>query len=165
MKRLESLQGWIQAHFPALVLLMVAGGFALTAAELVYMRHTEETQLVGLVATLLGTVLAVGGIWVRGGGRGFLAGTFVLLACSGIFGMVEHFEEIQEERQGVRWHQPVATWLDRQGSAHADEEGSRERGEKEGEEEEGEHGPPPFAPLSVTGLALMGAVAALAKKE
>ena len=40
-----------------------------------------------------------------------------------------------------------------------------ERGEVRGEREGGEGAPPPLAPLSLSGLALMGAVVLLAKQD
>lgn len=167
MTRMETLQGWIQEHFPALVQAMVAGGFALTAAELLLMQHTDEAQFIGVAATGLGAVLAVGGIWARGRAKGFLAAAFAVLALSGVFGMVEHLEEHEEEREGFKWQQRATTWLSQQGTALADEEDHEGRGdERRGERgDEGEHGPPPLAPLSVSGLAILGAVAVLAKKE
>lgn len=164
MKRFETLQGWIQNNFQALVMLAVAGGFALTAVELVLMHHTEDSQVIAVGATALGAVLALGGLWAKGGARVLLAVAFGVLALSGLFGTVEHLEEMNEEKHGFQWKQQTANWLDSQGSAYADEDDEKERG-AEGGEEEGEHGPPPLAPLSVSGLAFLGALAVLAKKE
>lgn len=202
MNRYESLQKGIRENFPALVLLLVAGGFALTAVELVMMHHTEGKQVIGVVATGAGALVALVGLWAKGGAKGVVALLFGALALSGLFGMVEHLEgEEEEERQAFRWEQPAQAWLTSQTAAFAEEEdddeeeaqafasdsavpttetglatdspvvlargeaeGEHEEGEK-GEGEEGEHGPPPLAPLSVTGLALMGAAAVIAKQS
>lgn len=186
MTRFDALQEWIQQHFQALVLWMMAGGFALTAAELLLMQHTEDAQNIGVIATALGAVLAVAGVWARGRARGFLAVAFAVLALSGVFGMVEHLEEHEDEREGLRWQQNAQTWLSQQGTAFAEEEDEEherkgkgeepgakgeefgakgEEHERRGEGHEGEHGPPPLAPLSVSGLAFLAALAVLAKKD
>jgi len=162
MSQLKAQQQGIRENFPAVVLAMVAGGFALTVVELLMMHHTEGKQLIGVAATGVGALLALVGIWAKGGAKTLLVGTFAVLALSGVFGMVEHLEGEEEEREGFRWQQPAQAWLTSHTVAFADEE-RHEREEEEGEK--GEHGPPPLAPLSVTGLALLGAAALIAKPD
>lgn len=154
----------IRENLPALVLVMVAGGFALTAGELLLMHHTEGKQIIGVAATGAGALVGLAGIWLKGTGRKAVAVVFAALALTGLFGLVEHLEgEDEDEREGFRWEQPAQAWVTSQTAAFAEEEEEEEREGHEGEK--GEHGPPPLAPLSVTGLALLGAVGVLAKQD
>lgn len=148
---------WIQAHFPQLVLGLVAGGFALTLVELLWMHHTEDTQLVAVGATLAGALLSLVAVWARGGFKLLLAGSLGLVAVTGLVGTVMHFEEAMEHASGPG---RAVAWVQSQTFAWADED--EQEGEAKGEEEEGL---PPLAPLSVTGLAMLGALAAVVRPE
>ncbi|MNK89777.1 hypothetical protein D3C87_1097970 [compost metagenome] len=140
---------WLQERFPELVGLMVAGGFALTLGELFLMGHTEKTQLIGIGMSGVGLLLAVAGAVTAPRFRKVLVGLWIGVAASGLFGAYEHVEEAQEHREkAVLEAQAIA--------AAGGDVDDHEKGES--------HGPPPMAPLSVTGLAMLGGLGLLARK-
>lgn len=148
---------FVQARFPQLVLGLVAGGFVLTLVELLWMHHTEELQLIAVGATALGALFCLAGLWVRGRAATVLAGTLGLVALTGLVGTYMHYEEANEHASAPG---RAVAWLQSQTFAWADSE-KGEAGEKHDEEE----GLPPLAPLSVSGLAMLGALAVLARPE
>ena len=125
----------LKERFPELVVGMVVGGFALTLVELLLMNHTEKTQTIGVVVTVLGMGAVALGL-VAPKLRKPLLGLLIVVAGSGLFGIYEHLEEAAEHR----------------------EKAAREQREPK-------PGPPPLAPLSVSGLALMGGLGLLAAKR
>ena len=138
---------WLQERFPEVVGILVVGGFALTLGELVLMGHTEKAQLIGLAMSGVGLLAALLGAV---GGRGFrkaMVGLLVIVAGSGLFGVYEHLEEAQKHREKAAQEQALRG------------------GEAEESEKSEKHGPPPVAPLSVTGLAMLGSLGLLARRD
>jgi len=126
---------WLKKRYPDLVMLWIAGGFFALALELLITRHTEEVQLVGVAAALLGGVVAVLALFTRGLRTLWLVG-FALVALAGLVGTGVHWSEAGDEG----------------GYAYEDDDGYEE------DEDEGEEGaPPPLAPLGLSGLAVLGA--------
>ncbi len=133
------LANLVQARFPTLVLVGVAAGFGMLLAELLLTGHTEGVQRIAVLTSVLGIGLGLMALWVSGSLRGLVIAAFALLALAGVYGALEHREgaDEREAQTQVRF--------------------VRER-------EEGEATPPPLAPLSLSGLALLGALATLAKR-
>lgn len=139
---------WLQERFPELVGLMVAGGFALTLGELFLMGHTEKSQLIGVGMSGAGLLAALLGAVVAPRFRKALLGLWIVVAAGGLFGVYEHLEEAQEHRE----------------KAAIEAQAKMAAGEAAEESKDEEHGPPPMAPLSVSGLAMLGGLALLARK-
>ena len=139
---------WIQERFPQVVGVMVAGGFALTVGELLLMNHTEKAQLIGVAMSGVGMVAALLGVVTPHRFRKLLLALLIVVAGSGLFGVFEHFEEAQEHREKAQ--KAVAAAL--------------ARGE-EPDPKAKKQDPPPVAPLSVTGLAMLGGLGLLARRN
>ena len=148
------LQARLQANLTSLLLVFVALGFLFLLAELLWTNHTEGIQWVAVGASILGALLGLVGLFVGGRLRDVAVLLFLLLALTGLVGVVEH-NEARLEAEGfetstrVQWSSGTTlvryTW-------------------DEDEEDEGEEGEaPPLAPLSLSGLSALGAVALLAK--
>jgi len=135
---------WLKRRYPELVMLWIAGGFFALALELLITRHTEELQLVGVAAALLGGVVAVLALFVRGLRPLWLAG-FAVVALAGLVGTGVHWKEAGDE------------------GAYA--AGYEYDDEYEEDEDEGEGAPPPLAPLGLTGLAVLGAATLYVRDE
>lgn len=131
----------LQRSFPQVVLLMAAGAFALTLAELLLMGHNEKGQIVGLVTTALGMLLSLAGVAASGVWRKVVVGLLALVALEGLAGTAFH-----------RFGDPA----ERHEAASAVSQPPKETHD--------EHAPP-LAPLSVTGLALLAAAAIGAKPQ
>lgn len=151
---------WLSRHFITLILAFTAGGFVFLLAELLLESHWEGTQLIALVAAALGTVLT---LFSLAGQKGVaLVAVFLVLSVSGLFGTFQHFEARTEPGEGppngaavnaVEVAETVAP------PTTAGPEGDTDGPPREGR---GGGGPPWLAPLSLSGLALLGAVATLA---
>ena len=163
---MEQIAGWIRKNFPELVLVGAAGGFLMILAELIITDHLEGTQLVAVVASVIGLVVSAVGFLLRGAASRAGAILLVLLSISGLVGAFEHYEEGQEEATATQHGLPVGQDYRYIDSDEEDEESvSGEEGEAGEEGEEGEAAPPPLAPLSLSGLALLGAMAMLARSD
>jgi len=142
---LERLQTAAQRHLAEWTLIAVAAGFVTLLAELIMAGHTRGAQLIGVVASVAGIVLALAGLATRGKAAAWVGILMIVLSLSGLVGVAEHAEwrqerfARQERYQAFQTYQPYAA--------------------------RGERGAPPLlAPLSVTGLALIGAAATLARE-
>jgi len=135
---------WLKKRYPELVMLWIAGGFFALALELLITRHTEEVQLVGVAAALLGGAVAVLALFLRGLRTLWLVG-FAVVALAGLVGTGVHWSEAGEEGGYA-------------GGYYEDDD--------EYEDDEGEEGaPPPLAPLGLTGLAVLGAATLYVRDE
>ena len=162
---MSKVQAFLGQHRDTILLLLLAGGFVVVLGELVLYAHWEGTQLIGFSATVVGLLAVLVGIFVKGTLRTVIGLLLVVLSLSGLVGAREHLEASSEEAMSPRpalvqqntlaGAQEIAY---RPGALAQEEEG-------EGGEGGGETVPPPLAPLSLSGLALMGAVILLAKKE
>ena len=75
------------------LLLFVAAGFVFLLGELFFIGHTEGTQLIAVIARVLGILVSLVGLIPRTGVRRVAIGLFVVLALSGLYGVLEHREE------------------------------------------------------------------------
>jgi len=159
MQKLENL---VRRHFTAILLLLLLGGFATVLAELLITNHVGGTQLVAVVATVVGALAVLAGFFVKGTLRHVVAILLLVLTVSGLMGMRQHAEAASEEAAMpaaltlAADYQPIAAQ-----SAAVARTSQQESTPREG----GEAAPPPLAPLSLSGLALMGAVVLLAKQD
>jgi len=166
---MSKLQGFLAQRQDTILLLLLAGGFAVVLGELVLYQHWDGTQLIGFSATVVGMLAVLAGIFVKGTLRTVIGLLLVVLSISGLIGAREHLEAAKGEAMS-----PRPALVQQSTLAGAQEIAYRPGGLAQEEEEEGEEGeggeggeevPPPLAPLSLSGLALMGAVILLAKKE
>ncbi|BBL83373.1 hypothetical protein TthAA37_21860 (plasmid) [Thermus thermophilus] len=140
------MRPWLRKRLPDLVALFALAGLSLTGVELLLMGHTEGVQLLAPLAAFLGAFLAGMGLALRRWALAF-ALALVLLAPVGLFGLFQHLEEALEAGAPA-----VYRWVDEEGE-----------GWEEGRE--GEETPPPLAPLSLSGLALLAALGLYTREE
>ena len=178
---MESLGNLIRKHVTSIQLLLLAGGFVITLAELILLGHTKGIQLVAIGSTVAGILLALWGLISTGNMRKIVAMLFVLLSLTGLIGTFEHLEEGDEAGEA---RLTVPTFNNRQGSAlnvalnaQEDDEGSEGSNAQPNTERtrpfagavrregRGGVGTPPLAPLSLSGLALFGAVTLLGYRK
>ncbi len=152
---MSGLKSLVRRHLFTLLLLLLAGGFAVILGELVLYKHWEGTQLIGFTATIVGLVAVVAGLFAKATLRPILAILLLVLSFGGLLGVREHLESAAEE-QGEAQHVPVGN--QQISLTQEDEEG-------EGAKGEAETVPPPLAPLGVSGLALMGFVLLFARRD
>jgi len=150
-------QRFVRVFLPDLILAGVAGGFALLLAEMLLTDHTDDLQAVAVWSSVAGIVLCLIGLVIRSRRAALLVSlALVLLSLTGPVGFYLHATGEAEARET---------------QAPASDRGPRDDGDEEGEEgEEGEggeegKGPPPLSPLSLSGLALMGALALAGRDE
>jgi len=132
----------LRRRFPEVVLLWTAVSFLVLFFELVITRHTEELQMVGTVAALIGAIaalLALGPPLLRRLAVVVLA----LVALAGLVGTAAHWKE----------------GLESSGYAYEYDDDDYY------EYKDGESKPPPLAPLGLSGTALLGILAAFARQE
>ena len=174
---MTGLQAMVRRNLITILLVLLLGGFVMLLAELLVTNHVDGIQTVANVASLVGAAAILLGFFAKGTFRHLLVLLLLVLSLSGLLGAWEHLES----REGGEAQAPAALAVRPDGyqtisnGAGADveralqeddEEGeeAREGGER-GEREGGESAPPPLAPLSLSGLALMGAVVLLAKPD
>lgn len=133
---------WIRKRFPVLVMLWISGSFGMLALELLMTGHTEETQILGVLASAAGALIALLAVFVPRLRVGWLVG-FLVVGLFGLVGTALHWEEAGES-DGAAYT----------AARYDDDEG-------EGEEA----APPPLAPLGLTGLAALGGLALYARDE
>lgn len=151
---MNKLGVWTKEHFVTVILAFTTGGFLLILAELLLARHWEGIQLVAPVSVGLGFVLAL--LALTGRRAVPIAGVFLLLSVTGLFGTFQHFEAHTDKPDGPPRSaaQAVAQTVSVT-TPTADENAGPPEGEGRG-------GPPWLAPLSLSGLALLDSVATLA---
>lgn len=162
---MNMLQNFVQRRYVPVMLLLIIGGFVMLLVELLMLDHTEGIQLVAVMATGMGLLLALAALLAPAKWRNGVAILFVLLSVTGLIGSYEHVEEGAEEEEEAHLVMPTTENNANLNIAYPAQ--AAKEGEEEGEEgeEEGEDVPPPLAPLSLAGFALMGAVTTLAKRE
>ena len=89
---MSGLKGLARRHLFTLLLLLLAGGFAVILGELVLYQHWEGTQLVGLTVTIVGMVAVAAGLFVKGTIRSVLAILLLVLSVAGLLGVRQHSE-------------------------------------------------------------------------
>lgn len=153
---MESLKAFVQRNLFPLLMLLIAGGFAIIVLELLWTGHWDGLQMIGLIASITGVVLGLAALFVKGSGRVVLAVLFLVLSLTGLVGVFEHNEERTEGGEASRTPVLVAASGDTmQPVAYRVQENEKGGGEAI----------PPLAPLSLAGLSLMGAVVLLGFKQ
>lgn len=163
---LTSLQSFVQRRFHVLIMSFIGLGFLFLLAELIMYEHYDGIQLVAVVSTVLGALLAFLGIVATGRMRLGIAAVMLVLAVSGIIGVVEHNEkrgEGGEQRSGQVQQGDEAKETDKSDASEQGE--AAEAGETKEGEGEAEIPPPPLAPLSLSGLCAFGAVALFGRRD
>jgi uncharacterized membrane protein (UPF0136 family) len=89
----------LRRNTTAILLSFVAAGFAFLLAELLLIGHTEGSQLVATGASAVGLLLALLALVPQRTLRFVVAGLFVLLALSGVYGAFEHKTDRVERRE------------------------------------------------------------------
>ena len=173
---MTGLQAMVRRNLINILLVLLLGGFAMLLAELLITNHVDGIQNVANVASLVGGVAILLGFFAKGTFRHLLVLLLLVLSLSGLLGAWEHLES----REGGEARVPAAIAARQDGyqtisnGAGADvertlqqegEENESGEGGERGERNGGEGTPPPLAPLSLSGLALMGAVVLLAKPD
>ena len=154
---MNKLSAWTRNHFITLILAFTAGGFLFILAELLLERHWGGVQTIAPVSAVIGLVLVLLALtWRRAVPTAVL---FLLLGVTGLFGTFEHFESRTEEHDGPPG-QASQVMLQAVSAPPASAEG--EAGPPDGSRR---GGPPWLAPLSLSGLALLGGTATLAGKN
>ncbi|AEV16312.1 hypothetical protein TCCBUS3UF1_12690 [Thermus sp. CCB_US3_UF1] len=148
----------LQKRFPDLVVLFVVLGCFATLAELLLMGHTEGIQLLAPVAASLGAMAAGLGLLLPLS-EPLAVGVLLLVSLAGLVGTAEHWAESLASRPAM------VQLVDQEGEAYPalpQGEGATQEGGKGSGQEGGEATPPPLAPLSLSGLGFLGALALLA---
>jgi len=127
----------LRQRFPEIVLVWSAVSFFVLLLELLLTNHTEELQLVGVIAALAGTIAAIAGLGSPALRRAALV-ALSLVALAGVAGTLVHWREGAEERAEYAYEYDEVY-------------------------EEGEGAPPPLAPLGLAGTALLAGLAILAR--
>lgn len=163
------LQSFTRKYMTTLLLLFLAAGFAVIVAELTLSKHYEGVQLVGLISAIVGLVVALWGLIAKGGTRIALAWVMVVLALAGVVGVFEHNESGGEEAARPAAIAAAGTntniSLGTPGVAQDSDDAPVPAGAGAQTSSDSETKPPPLAPLGLSGLALMGAVVLLAKRD
>lgn len=93
MTIVNQIQARLRANMTMVLLVFVIGGFLLLLAELLLTGHTKGIQAIAIASTIAGVLLGLGGLFARPFLRKVLIGLFLLLALSGVVGIIEHNEE------------------------------------------------------------------------
>jgi len=129
----------LRRRFPEIVLIWSAVSFFVLLLELLLTGHTEELQLVGVIAALGGVLAALAGLGSPALRRAALV-VLSLVALAGVAGTLVHLREGAEEKAEYAYEY--------------DEDEAYE---------EGEGAPPPLAPLGLAGTALLAGLAILVR--
>ena len=70
-----------------LLMLLLAGGFAVLVAELVWMGHTRDTQIIAIITATIGLLFTLVGTFASGRARAIVAVALAVLALTGLYGM------------------------------------------------------------------------------
>lgn len=162
------LENLIRRHMTAILLLLLLGGFVMLLAELLLTGHVDGIQNVAVIASVVGAVGVAAGLFVEGTVRHVVALLLLVLTLSGLLGVRQHFESssaeafmsIETVTTAISVYQPIADARSTNPKPQQDEREDDER-----KRSDSESAPPPLAPLSLSGLALMGAVVLLAKQD
>lgn len=140
---------WIRKQLSLILLVLVVGGFLMIMIELLLTEHLAGAQQVGFFAALFGFSLAIHSMIARPKTQMYLAVFFLILALFGLVGVFEHY--------GVRKAKEILSMVQSTtlNSASATSGEGRVR----------VISPPLLAPLSLSGLSLLGVAALLAGHE
>jgi len=146
----QSADGWdtiakrIRQYTTQIFLISIAIGFAFLLVELALIDHIRGTQLIAVVACVLGVGLSLAGLMPRRDVRRAVTILLAALALSGVYGFIEHQQGRAERAGEVAEVAPVA-----------------------GDDVVGEalesfaSNPPALAPLALSGFAIFGVLTLL----
>lgn len=165
---MNQLQTFVSQRFRSILMLFSAGGFLMLLVELLLTHHTDGIQLVAVAATILGLGLSLLALGTKGRARLAVAMLFLLLSASGLIGAYEHYEESEGGEKSA--FVQTAKAADEESEATNEQQGEGAKNQENGIPAEngaegGEEVPPPLAPLSLSGLALLGTLTLLANDE
>jgi hypothetical protein len=138
-KELLVLSTTLRRQSTTVLLLFVAAGFVFLLGELLFIGHLEGTQLIAVIAAVLGILVSLLGMVPRTQARRIAIGLFVVLALSGLYGVLEHREERADRPEEISAPLQAATG----------------RVEREALETFAKN-PPVLSPLALSGLAALG---------
>lgn len=156
---MQKLENMVRRNFIAILLLLLLGGFITLLAELLITSHSDGIQNVAIVASVVGAIAVLAGLFVKGRARHVVALLLLVLSISGLLGMRQHAEAASEA-----YTAPALATIAEGYQTIAAQAGTVESAPQQGGPRE-ESAPPPLAPLSLSGLALMGVVVLLAKQD
>jgi hypothetical protein len=144
---MQTVSRMVQDNYFKIMILLLAGGFAMLLAELLMLDHTDGIQLVAVVASVTGLIVTIAALFVRGRAATIVVAVLLALSATGLFGAYEHLENREAESAGI------------QGQAQPGNQLIADYQENESEADEGQASPPPpLAPLSLAGLSLVAAI-------
>lgn len=146
---MADFRSWLNKQLSLILLVLVGGGFLMIMIELLMTEHFNGAQQVGFFAALFGLALTAHSVIAKPKTQSYLAILFLCLALFGFIGVFEHYgtrkaKEILNMMQATTLNSPDAAG---------------------GEGRPRIISPPLLAPLSLSGLALLGVVALLAGQE
>lgn len=144
------MQEGLRKRFPELVAFFSALGFLTLLAELLLTGHTEGIQALAPLGAGMGALATLAGLGLKAG-RPWAIGLLLLLGGLGLVGLLQHTEEALEAQGPAE-----VRLVGEEGEAYPAYLGLSE---EEEEEVDGENLPPPLAPLALSGLGLLGALA------
>ncbi len=168
---MSGLKSFVSRHLYVVLMVLIAGSYLMLSVELLLEGHTEGTQLVGLLASVAGLVMAGVALFVGPAVRNWLAVLFLALSITGLVGTFQHNEDRLEGEaappvlmaQSTAANTTIAYSRQEDDDDEAHEEEGYENGREDGEG--GEDEAPPLAPLSLSGMSLMAAVVLLGVKK
>ncbi|MBE2237588.1 MAG: hypothetical protein IAE81_07365 [Caldilineaceae bacterium] len=172
---MQNLENLVRRHLSTLLLLSLAGGFVVLLAELLITDHTDGIQNVAVIAAAVGAVAVLAGLFVKGTIRHVVVLLLLVLTLTGLVGTWQHFESSRDDEASrviplaavePSGYQAIAARGDAVQLAPQQESEENETRTDEREDKRGDKSaPPPLAPLSLSGLTLMGALVLLAKRD
>ncbi len=169
---MKSLEELIRRNLIVILLLMLLGGFVMLLAELLITGHVEGVQNVAVIASIVGAIGVIAGFFIKGVVRHVVVLVLLVLTLSGLMGVREHSESSGRIGDSMRFiaaadlasgYQLIANVnATTQKPLRDEDEDENKPNQRQAERESS---PPPLAPLSLSGLALMGAVVLLAKQD
>lgn len=146
---MAEVRSWLKKQLSLILLVLVGAGFLMIMIELLMTEHFNGAQQIGFFAALFGFALTVHGVIARPKTQSYLAILFLCLALFGFVGVFEHY--------GVRKAKEILNMMQATTLSSPDAAG--------GEVRRRIISPPLLAPLSLSGLALLGMIALLASEE
>ena len=134
----------IRRNTTALYLIALALGFAMVLVELALIGHVRGSQLIAVIACVVGIVLSLTALVPRRGLRRIITALFVVLALTGAYGFIEHMQGRSERAGEVADAASAAS--DRVVREALDSFAAN---------------PPTLSPLALSGLSLLGALTLL----
>lgn len=93
---MQGIQAFVARRLNTILLLLLAGGFAILIAELLLTGHVEGIQLVAPISSALGLAAVVLGLFARGGLRMAVVIVLLLVSLGGVVGTLRHWVEAGE---------------------------------------------------------------------